>query len=183
MEKTCMICGKACGKDRYFKNVKGEYLHTDCMDTYLEPLEKEPTFLDQLLRPRYTKWTSFVYCQECQRPMRKDRCWSAIEREGNAFWMNRYCLACQGQVMGIVPLWFLGLLLFLCALEMYIGEEGNIFFVFLFASIVLRLVQQLRYKPIYDRWVSIHGSNSETWPRPRRIRSEQELDSSKEREL
>ena len=85
--------------------------------------------------------------------------------------------------MGIVPLWFLGLLLFLCALEMYLGEEGNIFFVFLFASIVLRLVQQLRDKPIYDRWVAIHGSNSETWPRPRRIKSEQELDSSKEKEL
>ena len=85
--------------------------------------------------------------------------------------------------MGIVPLWFLGLLLFLGALEMYIGEEGNIFFVFLFASIVLRLAHQFRDKPIYDRWVAIHGSNSETLPRPRRIRSEQELDSSKKKEL
>ena len=106
-----------------------------------------------------------------------------IEREGKAFLMNRYCLACQGQVMGIVPLWFLGLLLFLGALGMYIGEEVNIFFFFLFGSIVLRLLQQLRDKPIYDRWVSIHGSNSETWPRPRRIKPEQELDSSKEKEL
>ncbi|MDA7618227.1 hypothetical protein N8703_02890, partial [Verrucomicrobia bacterium] len=106
MGKTCMFWGKACSEDRSFKNAKGKYLHTECMDTYLEPLEKE-TFLDQLLRPRYKKWTSFVYCHECQRPMRKDRCWSAIEREGNAFWMNRYCLACQGQVMGVVPLWFL----------------------------------------------------------------------------
>ena len=109
----------------------------------------------------------------CDRPLRSGK---ETQRISEGYGDNRRtwieCLVCVSKChepsksfLSIAVLLFLSFMWFTGPARSYSDPIGLIPIGLMVAIIIRRFWDSHRYKPIYDRWVKKHGSNSEVWPK------------------
>ena len=115
----------------------------------------------------------YYYCMHCDRPLRLGK---ETQRISEGYGDNRRtwieCLVCVSKChepsksfLSIAVLLFLSFMWFTGPARSYSDPIGLIPIGLMVAIIIRRFWDSHRYKPIYDRWVKKHGSNSEVWPK------------------
>ena len=137
----------------------------------------------------WTSWESYAYCKKCGRPL-SDYEWriqisthsddSGRKRKSTTY----YCRLCESRAVkpsgssDASTFWVLiGISVFVVCYGEFGPEEFTVFgklltyFVPTGAALWMFFLpwwDKLKYKPIYDRWVKLHGTDPEYWPRPSR---------------
>ena len=133
----------------------------------------------------WTLWDSCAYCKKCDRPL-SDYEWriQIFTDDKGCRHTTYYCRLCESRVYkptgssDVGMFWvMIGLSVFLVCYgefgpeELTVSQKLLMYSVFPGAAlwmVGLRWWHIIKYKPIYDRWVKLHGTDPEYWPRPSR---------------
>ena len=137
----------------------------------------------------WTLWDSYAYCEKCDRPL-SDYEWRVQISTGTNSrgekWTTTtyYCRLCESRAVKPSGSSDAGLFWVLIGISVFVvcyGEFGpeewtvsqKLLMYSVFTGAALWMVgvrwwHKLKYKPIYDRWVKLHGTDPEYWPRPSR---------------
>ena len=134
----------------------------------------------------WTLWDSCAYCKKCDRPLSDYEWRIQISTDNNGCrHATYYCRLCESRAVkpsgssDAGMFWvMIGISVFMVCYGEFGPEEITVFdklltyFVPTGAALWIFFGagwwHKLKYKPIYDRWVQLHGSDPEHWPRPSR---------------
>ena len=136
-------------------------------------------------------WTSYAYCEKCDRPLRTHEFRSKTTGSGDGKQTSHFCKLCGkrgrnpngsffGFLVGDLAAWFAiflggGLSVYYYQDRQANGIETTGLHMVLVGFMVLVLPammfavgrwQKSKCKPIYDRWVMQHGTDPDKWPAP-----------------
>jgi len=138
-------------------------------------------------------YTAYVYCDKCDRPLRKNEYRMEVLPSGRNISITYYCKLCGSNARGFdcvagIPgslMAIVGLLLVPPFLAFFYepgaGMDMEILSFFYkcmpfpaFLFLLFHYWKKSKCKPIYDRWVMQHGLDPENWPDESRLYSSSE---------
>ena len=129
-------------------------------------------------------WMSYIYCEKCDRPLRKNEYRRVEISRGGNHHILYYCKLCNTRgrklhsILGFNLLnlvgWFFTVFVICLASRHYFVRQvwdydpTAIEFCLLILVCLMPIVcgrwQKSKCKPIYDRWVHQHGTDPDKWP-------------------
>ena len=119
-------------------------------------------------------YRAYVYCEECDRPLRENEYRSETTGSGKHRSTTCYCGLCNSEARAPSSVWAVKMvLLSIPILVFYAATRNNLadsslqVFGVCFVPLVFLFFDwrtKSKCKPIYDRWVIKHGINPDKWP-------------------